>query len=340
MFLSGGETVGELLESRRATTGLRIEKLRERFRDAELLCGQSACVYATGSFARGEASTHSDLDLFIASKVVLNRDKKEKPGLSRLNEILVEAELIKATREQHIPDFSGDGAYLKHYWVKQLVTELGTRKDDFNNTFTARLLLLLESQPLVGASAYSDITKSVIAAYWRDYESHSSDFVPGFLANDIIRMWRTFCVNYEALSQNVPDKERAKRGLKNYKLKHSRLLTCYSALLYLLGAYSKNATVSPDDVEKMIRLTPTKRIEWLLADRDFSQAHDKMRDLLAAYERFLESTDFSEEEMIERFLDKKLKRALFESGQKFGDLVFDVLSIVGRGSRLHRLLVV
>ena len=327
--------MGELLESRRATTGSRIQRLRQRLQKAEVLCGQSACVYATGSFARGEASAHSDLDLFIASQAV-----DQKSGLSGLNEILVKASLIEATREQNIPDFSGDGEYLKHYSAEQLVKELGTREDDHNNTFTARLLLLLESQPLVGSAAYDEIMKSVIAAYWRDYESHISDFVPGFLANDIIRMWRTFCVNYEARSRNVPDRERAKRGLKNYKLKHSRLLTCYSALLYLLAAYSKNGTVRPDDVEKMIRLTPTKRIEWLLADNDFSQAHDKMRDLLVAYERFLESTDFSEEEMIERFLDKKLKRTLFESGQKFGDLVFDVLNIVGKGSRLHRLLVV
>lgn len=332
--------MGELLESRRATTGLRIEELRKRLQKAEELCGESACVYATGSFARGEASAHSDLDLFIASHVVLDQRGDEKPGLSGLNEILVKADLIKATRDEHIADFSGDGEYLKHYWVRQLVKELGTREDDFNNTFTARLLLLLESQPLVGESAYGGIMKSVIAAYWRDYESHSSDFVPGFLANDIIRMWRTFCVNYEARSRNVPDRERAKRALKNYKLKHSRLLTCYSALLYLLGAYSRNETVSPDDVEKMIRLTPTRRVEWLLADNDFNEAHGQMRDLLVAYEGFLESTDFSEEEMIERFLDKNLKKALFESGQKFGDLVFDILGIVGKGSRLHRLLVV
>jgi hypothetical protein len=58
-----------------------------------------------------------------------------------------------------------------------------------------------------------------------------SSVVPAFLANDILRIWRTFCVNYEARTETEPAEKKAKRKLKNYKLEHSRLLTCYSALL-------------------------------------------------------------------------------------------------------------
>ena len=222
-----------------------------------------ACAYATGSFGRRESSAHSDLDLFI-----VGQGSRQKPAIRGLDEILIKADLIDATRTLGIRDFSGDGEYLKHYTIKELMDGLGTPEDDVENTFTARLLLLLESFPLIGQTAYHQIIDEVIAAYWRDYEQNKNVFMPAFLANDILRMWRTFCVNYEARTHSEPEKEMAKRRLKNYKLKHSRLLTCYSALLYLLAVFTRNKTVSPKDVKEMISLTPTERLGWLLA-----QAH-------------------------------------------------------------------
>ena len=140
--------MGELLERRRAETAKRIGELRQRLGEARGLCGDRACVYITGSFSRGEATIHSDLDLFIAGK-----GTRREPALGRLTEILIKAELIEAVRTLHIPDFSGDGEYLVHYTVGELVDTLGKREDDASNTFTARLLLLLESNPLLGESA-------------------------------------------------------------------------------------------------------------------------------------------------------------------------------------------
>ncbi|MBI3474278.1 MAG: hypothetical protein HY010_00975, partial [Acidobacteria bacterium] len=210
---------------------------------------------------------YSDLDLFIVGKKdgQPGRDGKEGSLLKRLDEICIKADLIDATRQLSIPEFSGDGRYLTHYSVHEFTNTLGTPEDDVTNTFTARLLLLLESCPLLEPAVYREVTEEVIAAYWRDYEDHKTDFMPAFLANDILRLWRTFCVNYEARTERVPVREKAKGKLKNYKLKHSRLLTCYSALLYLLAVYGREQTVSPTDALAMIGLTPTERLEWLLA---------------------------------------------------------------------------
>jgi hypothetical protein len=47
-------------------------------------------------------------------------------------------------------------------------------------------------------------------------------------------------------------------------LKHSRLLTCYSALLFLLAVFVEKQTVRPDDVKQMVSITPTERLELLL----------------------------------------------------------------------------
>ncbi len=60
--------MGEILKARRKNSSDRLESLRQELRDAEELAGSNACVYLTGSFARGEASEHSDLDLFIVGK--------------------------------------------------------------------------------------------------------------------------------------------------------------------------------------------------------------------------------------------------------------------------------
>jgi hypothetical protein len=327
--------VREILERRRKETADRIGKLRLELNNAEALCSNAGCVYMTGSFSRDEASRYSDLDLFIIGKTA-----DGKRSLGGLDEILIKSDLVRATRKLGIPDFSGEGEYLTHYTVEEIVDTLGKPEDDVNNTFTARLLLLLESRPLIGDEAYREVIRQVVQAYCKDYQDHAAEFVPGFLANDILRMWRTFCVNYEARTQSAPPAKKAKRRLKNYKLKHSRLLTCYSALLYLLVLFLRRKTVSPEDILGMVTLTPTERIEWMAGQPEVGTARSKLEELLALYEDFLNRTDASEDELVERFMDEAERREYFESASRFGDLVFEVLQAFGGGNHFHRLLVV
>jgi len=90
----------------------------------------------------------------------------------------------------------------------------------------------------------------------------------------------------------------------------------------------------------MIELTPTQRIEWLGQRPELVCARTQIQDLLKSYERFLELTDASEEELVRRFLDKKQSNEYFESASRFGDLVFQVLEAIGNRNRFHRLLIV
>jgi hypothetical protein len=341
MFSSGEEFMGELADRRSETTA-RINSLRGELNEAEVLAKGRACVFATGSFGRREASPRSDLDLFIVGKSDGKRgnDGKEGSLLKPLDEICIKADLIKATRKLGIPEFSSDGRYLTHFAVHEFTKTLGTPEDDVTNTFTARLLLLLESYPLLEPIVYRQITREVIEAYWRDYKDREREFMPAFLANDILRLWRTFCVNYEARTAREPKMEKAKGKLKNYKLKHSRLLTCYSALLYLLAVYGIQHTVTPTDALAMINLTPTERLEWLLRQRGLSGARGTLQKLLDQYERFLETTNTSEKDLVEKFMDRKTSRAYLGAAYDFGDLVFEALTKIGKGNRFHRLLVV
>lgn len=327
------------LDNRRKATAWRTARLRGGLGEATALLRGKACVFATGSFGRCEASRHSDLDLFIVGKnaVADEHDGTMPSQLSRLDEICVKANLIKAARRCGFPEFSGDGRYLTHYSIHELTKTLGTEHDDVTNAFTARLLLLLESRPLLEPTVHKTVKQQVIDAYWKDFQGNTATFVPAFLANDILRLWRTFCVNYEARRENVPAREKAKGKLKNYKLKHSRLLTCYSALIYLLALYGKFGTVTPPNAMTMTELTPTERLEWIRSQSEFSHARAGIDALLVQYEQFLRATNADEDRLVEKFMKNRLR---MDEVYKFGDQVFEILNKIGNSNKLHRLLVV
>ena len=66
-------------------------------------------------------------------------------------------------------------------------------------------------------------------------------------------------------------------------------------------------TVSPADAMEMIGLTPTARLEWLLGQQRFADAHAKIRELLAQYETFLAVTNADEQDLVRSFMDKGTK---------------------------------
>jgi predicted nucleotidyltransferase len=331
-----------VLQDRRAKTKGRIDELRAKLVVAEGLLTNKACVYATGSFGRLEAGDHSDLDLFIVGRRNGTRGRNGFEGsqLKRLDDIRVKADLIEATQALGIPEFDGDGRYLVHYSAHELTGTLGRPEDDASNTFTARLLLLLESHPILEQDVYTEIIDEVVAAYWGDYEKHKNDFIPAFLVNDIIRLWRTFCVNYEARTERQPEEKRIRRKVKNLKLKHSRMLTCYSALLYLSALFGEKGTVSPTDATDMAKLTPTERLELLLQEDKWGDARPAISRLLELYERFLLTTNVPEAELVSLFSDREKSREYLDEATNFGDCMFEALEAIGRGNRLHRLLLV
>lgn len=326
------------IESRRQYTDGKIRELQGRLEQAACRCSGKACVYATGSYGRHEAGEFSDLDAFIAGRVAAGERL-----LSRVEEIRVKADLITAVEEAGLPPFDGDGEYLEFYLVDDLVKRLGTPQDDSLNTFTARLLLLLESTCLVGMDIYKEAIDEVLTFYWRDFDHHKTDFVPAFLANDILRLWRTLCINYEARTSQEPPERRARRRLKNYTLKHSRLLTCYSAILQLLAVHAAAGTVTLEDAKQMAAASPTERISQVR--ERFPKDSEERRScdaILAAYEQFLETTARRKDELIKAFLADAAPQLLGgrEGMERLGAAVGDAISAIGNGGRFQRLLTV
>lgn len=324
------------LQTRREFTAAQSQKLVGLLENAQGLLDNKACVYATGSFGRLEATPASDLDLFIVSRP----DAAGGKALSLLDEICIKADLIESIRKLKIPDFDGDGKYLRHHKVSEFIGNLGRPKDDVDNTLTGRLLLFLESRPLLGEDVYNGVIQDVVAAYWRDYKDHKNDFVPAYLVNDILRLWRTFCVNYEAKTERDPEEQKVQGKIKNYKLKYSRMLTCYSALLYLVAVFVKCNTVAPEDAILMTQMTPTERLEWLLTQDHCSPAHGTVKKLLDEYERFLVSTNKELCDLEKVFASKEASTSYIGAGYKFGDLMFEAMSEIGANNRLLRLIAV
>jgi predicted nucleotidyltransferase len=340
------ENMGKIIDGRRQFSDERFQLLRGSLGKAEEICGDKACVYATGSFGRREGSAHSDIDLFIVSLGHVDKEEGiERSRLSKLDEILLKAELIRASKKLEFPPFSQDGKFLELHTARKLIQSTGNQYDDAENTFTARLLLLLESKPVVGGEVHARVKDDVIERYWREFPDHSDHFMPAYLANDILRYWRTLCLNYEAsTSEKVPGKqtpgERAKRKLKNYKLKHSRMLTCYSAVLYLLFIYGRDRTVTPLDAQAMVSLTPTERVEFVASQLNGSGPATSIDELLGKYERFLDVTSASEDDLIKLFSEDTEAHKLRDEQSDFGDLAYTILYSIGHENSLYRRLVI
>lgn len=228
-----------------------------------------------------------------------------------------------------LPDFSGDGEYLEIHNAKEVYKELGSRNDDYNNFFTARMLLLLESKPIYNEKLYEDIVKEILQKYYGDFHSHETDFAPVFLVNDIIRFWRTLCLNYEhnrnrKADENDSEKEKSfkknKAHIKNLKLKFSRKLTCYSFLLSIL--YS-NEILDEEKILEIVKLSPLERLQVI--SKSNPNASEKIEKIFELYSRFLETTHKEESDLLNWIENKENRESAFNEGREFAKLFFELM---------------
>ena len=166
----------DLLSERRGFSTRRLQEVQSSINDFDGLANlPNLCIYVTGSYGRLEASPHSDLDLFF-----INTGSFDTNRIPATTKTLLDAHLIRATKELGLPDFSDDGKYLSVHYLDDMKTTLGSSDDDFENRFTARLLLLLESRPLYNENVYRQVLEEVVASYFRDYHDNKPSSAPCF----------------------------------------------------------------------------------------------------------------------------------------------------------------
>ena len=317
---------------RRSFSEKRLETLADHMsKIKEVRNHTDLCVYATGSYARGEASRHSDIDLFF-----VHAGSGDNP-LSKLDQLRIFARVIDIGGDMEFPTFSNDGEFLEVIYSEQLLKMLGGREDDYHNFFTARMLLLLESVPLVNKPLYNDILDLVVQSYFRDYPNHPKEFRPIFLINDIIRFWKTLCLNYEH-RRNQPRKDKLtkrKQQVKNFKLKFSRLMSCFGTVVAIC------ATDSPINRDFIVGLTNKVPLDRF---RDAVEHDESLKpvvlEVLKDYNWFMKNTSLSTERLMSLFDSTPRKIELFQRADAFGSKVFYVLDELARKNSYKRYLVV
>ncbi|UGS36772.1 hypothetical protein DSM104329_03182 [Capillimicrobium parvum] len=294
------------------------------------------CVYATGSYGRLEAGAASDIDLFFLCDAELDG------AFPFTVFVRLAAAVVEATEQMDFPPFTGDGQYLEVHYVERMEEVLGSPADDSINAFTARMLLLLESRPVFAADVYDRLLQRVVSFYFRDFADHPDTFVPVFLTNDILRFWRTLTLNYEhkrlKLRRLEGDALRAKKAdsaLKNYKLKISRLLTCFSMVAVLT---SRTAPVTEAAVLALCAQTPRERIRGL-ADRG-REAGGLVHKLEEHYEAFLEAVQRPQPELLAEFEDPERRKAALDDAGEFGDRIYELIRVTAADDQRLRYLLI
>lgn len=298
-------------ETRLNELGNRIDKI-PRISDYTNLT-----IFGAGSYARYEACQHSDIDMFFLCKDV--RDDLPEPHTSELR---LFGKLIEIVDDMSFPKFSNDCLYLKIQHSPQILVHIGSSTDDHENYFTVRMLLLLESKCLYGDATYDDIIREIINSYFKDYPDHEKTFQPIFLLNDICRFWKTLLMNYEhkRSGSDHSEAEKTKQKVRNFKLKFSRMTTCFATIASLC---SFTIPVTENQVIEQTRLTPRERLETI--PTRVPEADKAVQEVLNRYAFFLEKTGLSTAELEGHFSDKTKRTEMFQVAKEYGDSMFSLM---------------
>ncbi|WP_454020425.1 DUF294 nucleotidyltransferase-like domain-containing protein [Azospirillum sp. Marseille-Q6669] len=292
------------IEECRLYSEKRLEQLRSDI--APLLDGANFIIGTNGSYARREASGQSDLDFFI----VCEKEADVKAVEDRM--ALVKPQIRKVVGKEA----SKDGAFGRVESLDVMLKNIGGNDDD-NKKFTRRMLYLLEGEWLYNEEMFKHVRKRLIHTYIRDgINDHQLAL---FLLNDIIRYYRTICVDFE-FKTHESTKE---WGTRNIKLVFSRKLLYFSGVLAIAETYRKTAEDKRDTLEALFEMPVIERVRHICGDR--------AEQALALYDDFL--GDFSKAEVREE-CDKvtegqrnnsQLYRRLKNKGHEFSGRLMNVL---------------
>lgn len=224
-----------LFEAReRTTAGLAERSARLK----GLAHGSDVSVVLMGSWGRAEVTAGSDDDFML---LVHGAEREDvEPSVELVTDVLDSSPGTQGIFG--VPVFSG-----------RLVHDIGLDQDD-NSNLTRRMLFLLESVPVTGAGAYRAVREAVLDRYLD--ESVKAYRPPRFLLNDVVRYWRTICVDFAGKEHEGPKKW----GLRNAKLRTSRKILFAGGLLPVLECFRFDLGGIRGYLEEQLDMRPTDRI--------------------------------------------------------------------------------
>ena len=167
-----------------------------------------------------------------------------------------------------------------------LVERIGLDADD-NRNLTRRMLLVLESVAVAGEGVHAGARELVVDGYLAD--EGKSFRPPRFFLNDLIRYWRTICVDFVGKLRGGDGD--AKWGLRNAKLRTSRKLLFAGGLLPLLACHRLEQDAHRGHLLAQFAAPPTDRVAQAFLDHGAADAGVRA---LSAYDRWLGLLDDDE----------------------------------------------
>lgn len=251
------------IEKARSFSIERLDKLRSVFHDAKL---DGFSILVVGSLARLEASSESDIDYYVFGD--------DEPSVERAKELVV-------SRRSRIVDIvptapSSTGAFGEAGETREsLITKIGGEHDS-NGKITRRILSLLEGAYIASEECFQRYRNDLLDRYVP--MNIKDGQICRFLLNDIIRYYRTICVDFEF--KTVEDKK--PWGIRYIKLRFSRKLLYFSGLLAVAETAGLERESKVSRLRALFELPPIERIIQVCGS-------EKCEPALQLYDDFLKN---------------------------------------------------
>jgi hypothetical protein len=269
----------------------------------------SFTIVVGGSLSRGEASTESDIDYFFFGD--------DDSGVEKAKDFLnsKQDEIFRIVGQSPSPD----GAFGKESCetLTALTTDIGGN-DDENQKITRRILFLVEGTWLTSDGTFNRYRDLVLRRYVS--ESIEDHHLCRFLLNDIIRYYRTICVDFEFKTVE----KNKKWGLRYIKLRYSRQLLYFSGLIAIAETVGLDREGKIQKLVGLFDMAPVDRIVHVFGDG--------ANVALGLYDNFLThiSDPSTREELNLVTLDKATHTEIFkklrESGRDFTGAMVKLLT--------------
>lgn len=280
-------------------------------------------VLVAGSYGRMDASEKSDLDFLIV------HDGGLVDGMKKVEMVRQIASEINVSMP------NPEGAFSAPIVLSDLLSAIGSKEDNLPKT-AQRMLILMECRALYNNTYFKSVLNQLLDHYLTLLDDDPGK-EPVVLLNDLIRYFRGICLNVEFSFWQ----EESKWGLRNIKLRHSRILI-YAGLLLLILNSSKRRSKKQDYLREHIHLTPIERLHHVYDDNgDFNfdrviEAYDlflsklyndEVREELKAldYAGRHSSRIFSELKLNSQFLQSELTRFVLDNRRNWSPLIFEYL---------------
>ncbi len=248
-----------------------------------------------GSLARREWTNGSDVDWTMLVDAPANADHRNTAR--EIERTLGEVE-FHGTK---LKPPGAEGTFGNMAFSHEIVHRIGGQADTNFNT-TQRILLLLEATALRESGdtlgPFERIVRQVLNRYLvsdSNFHSHNDlkSRIPRFLLNDIVRYWRTLCVDF---AYKDWEQDGRKWALRNIKLRTSRKLLFVSGLLTVFSCF-QNDSLQRNDAEssdymlklqkhllKFVHSTPLNIFVWTMQQLKLDE---QCQEFVNNYEKFL-----------------------------------------------------